>query len=91
MQCVLAANGAMVLSCAESMQKKYDLANDTFQVQDREAVVAQVLQLWFDRHQTLKEKPKAPRIQHIVVAASPGKLLFSLFDLIYFKTSVLCA
>ncbi len=62
----------IVLSRTDSLQKKYGLANNKLKVQDREASVNQVLQLWFDRQQTLKEKPKEPRIQHIVIAASPG-------------------
>ena len=81
----------IVSSRADSMQKKYNLANDTFKVQDREAAVNQVLQLWFDRQQTLKEKLKEPRIQHIVVAASPGKFFFmcsTCFSLKHLSTCV---
>jgi hypothetical protein len=76
----LRANGATVLSRQESIQKKYCLARDDFQVQDRVSVVAQVLELWFDRYKIVKKTPFAPNRQpHIVVAASPGK--FFLFTL----------
>ena len=67
----LRAKNIHVSSRKISMQKEYGLASDIFKVQERVPVVTQVLQLWFQRTQTIKGK--APRIPHLVISASPGK------------------